>query len=114
MKVFEVTIRSGRTDTIRVEADSILDVTAIYDNLSDADIVQIKQVEYVNTKPNIINVPYSRELKVLVSNGTINRFYNLKFVKKLLHRKEVISMLKSFLLVDGKKISTVQGLTIWN
>jgi len=114
MNVYQVTLNSGRTDTIKLSADSIIDIQSIYNTLSDAKITSIKKVVYVNPSPSIdFSTPFYREMKVLLGNGSVNRFLVVRFVKSLMDKERLISLIKSYLTLEGKKINSVHNLVIW-
>ncbi len=113
MQTFEVTLQKGRTDTLRLQADSVLDVRTIYEALSEARINTIKKVVYTNPNPSDANTNYYRELKILISNGDINRFVNIRFLKRVIDKSKLLNLIKTYLTIDGRKVDKVHALTVW-
>lgn len=107
LKTFDVTLEMGRTDTVRLRSDSLLDVKSIYENFSEAKITQIKEVVYFNPSPVVSNTNFYREMKVLIGNGTRNLHFVVKFVKPLLDKEKIISLIKTYVRIDDKKVSDV-------
>jgi len=112
MYVYIVTLQKGRTDTIRVSSDSLLDVRSIYETLSDAKIKYIKKVVYVNPSPVDKFSQFYRELRVLVGNGKVNRFFDVRFLKAFVDRDKLVNLLKTYLTIDGHRVNVVQSLVI--
>jgi len=114
MYVYEVTLSSGRTDTVQVLADSVLDVQSIYENLSDAYVTNIKKIVYVNQSPQLANTSFFRELKIVIGNGFTNAFVRVRFAKNILDKNRIIQLCKTHLMLNNKKVSEVHGVTTWN
>lgn len=114
MKKFQVTLSLGRTDTVELQADSLLDVQSIYDRFSEAHVTQIKEVVYFNNVSKVPVTQFYRELKVLVGNTShhVNRFVTVRFTKPLLSREFVIRKCKEFLTVSGYQVDIVHNIII--
>lgn len=111
MKKFQVTLKGGRTDTINLNADSVLDVIGIYESFSSAEIVSIKEIVYINSSPIFNNNPTFRELKMLLFNGSYNKFFSLRFLNSNLSKDYIINKAKNLLTVGDKNVTSVKGLT---
>ena len=110
MKSYQITLKGGRTDTINLNADTLLDVRGLYESFSSAQIVYIKEVVYINSNPISNDNPAYRELKMLNSNGDYNKFSSLRFLNPNLSKDYIISKIKSLLTLGGKNIIAVKGL----
>lgn len=114
MNTYQVTLQKGRTDTVSVRADSLLDVKSIYEVLSDAKITNIKKVVYFNPSPSSSNnTNYYRELKILLSNGKRNKLVTIRFLKRFINKPRLMNLIKTYLTLDDKKVDKVQSLVIW-
>lgn len=112
MKTYQVTLQMGRTDTIEMRGDSLLDVQGLYNALSEAKIKTIKEVVYRNPSPSALTSHYYRELKVLVGNSTanINKFVIVRFMKPLLSKQAIIDKCKQCLTINGLRVDNVQNI----
>ena len=102
----------GRTDTLEIKADTMLDVKSMYELFSEAKITTIKEIVYNNPTPTPSNVLFYRELKVLVgsSSKSLSRFFVVRFVKPSLTKEAVIRACKAFLLIDTNKVDKVHNI----
>ena len=109
MKHFQVTLAHGRTTTVDLHADSLVDVQSIYNVLSNASVRTIKEVEYNNPSPAPASSNFYRELKMLIGNHEHNlaRFVTVRFAKNSKGKDYIIQKAKEFLQIGGYRVDKV-------
>lgn len=109
MKQFQVTLAHGRTSTVDLHADSLMDVQSIYSTLSDASVRVVKEVEYNNPSPAPASTNFYRELKMLVANTEhhINRFVIVRFAKPSKGKDFIIQTAKDLLEIGSHRVDKV-------
>jgi len=113
MKKFQVTLSLGRTDTLDITSDSLIDVKGIYENLSDAKITMIKEYVFINSNPNENSfTQFYRELKILVGQTTLNlsRFVTVRFMKPFLTKDFIKNKCKQHLEINSKDVDYVHNI----
>lgn len=112
---FYISLYSGRSDNIYLEADSKNDILDFINTLSDAKVVNIKKVVYskeyqIGTVSGAFayeTVNTNRNLKVMVKTKNYTNVVDIKFSKENLTREFIETNIKKYLLLNDEKIESI-------
>lgn len=112
---FYVTLFSGRSDNITLEANSKNDIISFFETVSDAKITSIKQIVYskellIGTGSGAlaqIPVTTKRDIKIMAKTKNFTNIIDIRFIKSSLSRSIIETNIKKFLLLNGEKIESI-------
>ncbi len=116
---YQVTLNQGRTDTVTVEADSLIDVKAFFQTVSTASITMIKKIVFSkdlgigSVATTYIPNNQNKYLNILVkTEKNYTTTINLSFPIKNIDKKKIVESVKKNLLCNGDKITSVINIVI--
>jgi len=117
---YQVTLNQGRTDTVTVEADSLIDVKTFFTTVSTANITSIKKIVYskelgVGSSPDTSYVSNNQNkfLKILVKTDTSHTAtINVSFPIKSLTKEDIIKTVKKNLLLNDEQITNILNIIV--
>ncbi len=111
---YQVTLNQGRSDTLTVEADSLLNVKTFFQTVSTANITSIKKIVYskdLGIGTAITTYIYNNQNKYLNILVRTDKGYtstiNISFPIKNLTKDNLVQSVKKNLLINGDKIVSV-------
>ena len=116
---FEVTLNQGRTDTVIVEMDSVLNVKTFFQTVSTANITMIKKIVFSkklgigssNTTYTSNNQDKYIDILVRTKKGGC-KTVNLPFPIKQISNKDISKYIKKYLLINDDTIEEVLNIIL--
>lgn len=114
MPHYHITLKQGRSDTLTAEFASVNDVKELFNQVSTAQIQNIKEIVYSkdlninNTQKTYINDNFKEECKFIVQSEKIAKSYAIYKVKKDLTPQMLqTSLIKNKIHLDNEPIQTL-------
>jgi hypothetical protein len=116
--LFYISLFSGRTDNVYLEANSKNDVLNFFSTVSDAKVKTIKEVVY--SKIHLIGtvsgalatapVTNKRDIKAMIKTKNFTNIIDLKFIKSGLSKSIIETNIKKYLLLNDEKVESILSL----
>ena len=116
---YQVTLNQGRTDTVTIESDSLIDVKTFFTTVSTANITSIKKIVYSKSlgigsaSTSYTSNNQNKFLKAFVKTDSGKAsIIVISFPLKNLTKELIIKSIKKNLLCNGEKISSVVNIIV--
>lgn len=115
MALFYVSLQSGRTDNVYIEASSKNDILNFFQSVSNAHVQTIKKVVYskkylIGTSSGALaptNKPSQNELRVMAKSQNNTSILEFRFPLKDISKDTIVQNVKKYLTIDNEPIETI-------